>query len=148
MHDHRDRIAHTTAFVTSVVEHWLEREMTALMHAGYQRFAVLLCDFSDPNFLDCFPQVLSAWRLLVYHLIHHNSSQDLDLGCSWAIPTQRSCFPSGTQWLTLIGDKERHLAWRYCSRGRFSFSLRNSTYLDPFIFWLGLLFHGPNLLMQ
>ena len=25
--DHSDRIAHTTAFVTPVVEHWLEQEM-------------------------------------------------------------------------------------------------------------------------
>ena len=29
-------------------------------HAGYQRFAVLLGDFSDPNFLDCLHQVLNA----------------------------------------------------------------------------------------
>ena len=27
MHHPTDRIAHTTAFVTSVVEHWLEREI-------------------------------------------------------------------------------------------------------------------------
>ena len=27
MHHHTDRIAHTTAFVTPVVEHWLEREL-------------------------------------------------------------------------------------------------------------------------
>ena len=27
MHHHTDRIAHTTAFVTPVVEHWLEREI-------------------------------------------------------------------------------------------------------------------------
>ena len=27
MHLHPDRIAHTTAFVTPVVEHWLEREI-------------------------------------------------------------------------------------------------------------------------
>ena len=28
MHHPTDRIAHTTAFVTPVVEHWLEREIT------------------------------------------------------------------------------------------------------------------------
>ena len=27
MHHPKDRIAHTTAFVTPVVEHWLEREL-------------------------------------------------------------------------------------------------------------------------
>ena len=32
MHLITDRIAHTTAFVTSVVEHWLEREITQWVH--------------------------------------------------------------------------------------------------------------------
>ena len=32
MHHPTDRIAHTTAFVTPVVEHWLEREITQWVH--------------------------------------------------------------------------------------------------------------------
>ena len=32
MHDPTDRIAHTTAFVTPVVEHWLEREIAQWVH--------------------------------------------------------------------------------------------------------------------
>ena len=32
MHHPTDRIAHTTAFVTPVVEHWLEREIAQLVH--------------------------------------------------------------------------------------------------------------------
>ena len=32
--------------------------LDAKRHAGYQRFAVLLGDFSDSNFLDGLPQVL------------------------------------------------------------------------------------------
>ena len=32
MHHPTDRIAHTTAFVTSVVEHWLEREIAQWVH--------------------------------------------------------------------------------------------------------------------
>ena len=32
MHHPRDRIAHTTAFVTPVVEHWLEREIAQWVH--------------------------------------------------------------------------------------------------------------------
>ena len=32
MHHPTDRIAHTTAFVTPVVEHWLEREITQWIH--------------------------------------------------------------------------------------------------------------------
>ena len=32
MHHPADRIAHTTAFVTPVVEHWLEREIAQWVH--------------------------------------------------------------------------------------------------------------------
>ena len=32
MHHHTDRIAHTIAFVTPVVEHWLEREIAQWVH--------------------------------------------------------------------------------------------------------------------
>ena len=32
MHHSTDRIAHTTAFVTPVVEHWLEREIAQWVH--------------------------------------------------------------------------------------------------------------------
>ena len=32
MHHHTDRITHTTAFVTPVVEHWLEREIAQWVH--------------------------------------------------------------------------------------------------------------------
>ena len=32
MHHHTDRIIHTTAFVTPVVEHWLEREIAQWVH--------------------------------------------------------------------------------------------------------------------
>ena len=35
MHRHTDRIIHTTAFVTPVVEHWLEREIAqCVYHEG------------------------------------------------------------------------------------------------------------------
>ena len=32
MHHPRDMITHTTAFVTPIVEHWLEREMAQCVH--------------------------------------------------------------------------------------------------------------------
>ena len=32
MHNPTDRITHTTAFVTPVVEHWLEREIAQWVH--------------------------------------------------------------------------------------------------------------------
>ena len=34
MHHPTDRIAHTTAFVTPVVEHWLEREIAQWVQLG------------------------------------------------------------------------------------------------------------------
>ena len=60
--------------------------LDATRHAGYQIFAVLQGDFSDPNFLDCLPQVLSVWSLLGCHLIIHNSPQVLDRIDIWAVP--------------------------------------------------------------
>ena len=33
MHHHTDRIAHTTASVTPVMEHWMEREIAQWVHA-------------------------------------------------------------------------------------------------------------------
>ena len=37
MHHPRDRIAHTTAFVTPVVEHWLDREIAQWVHSVKDR---------------------------------------------------------------------------------------------------------------
>ena len=41
MHHPTDRIAHTTAFVTPVVEHWLEREIAQKWAAQYPIFCYL-----------------------------------------------------------------------------------------------------------
>ena len=86
--------------------------LDVMRHAGYQRLVVLPDDFSDPNLLDCLPQVLSALRLLVCHLILHNSPQVLDWIDIWAVPgpfQQRNLvFSSGTLWLHLIG-RERNV---------------------------------------
>ena len=54
--------------------------LDATRHAGYQRLAVLLCAFSGPTLLDCLLQVLSVWRLLVCHVILHNSPNGLRSG--------------------------------------------------------------------
>ena len=35
MHHPTDRTAHTTAFVTPVVEHWLEREIDQWVHCSF-----------------------------------------------------------------------------------------------------------------
>ena len=54
MHHPTDTIAHTTAFVTTVVEHWLEREElwqhTINQKKKYQLFVLLWCKilYSEP----------------------------------------------------------------------------------------------------
>ena len=37
-----------------------------MWHAGYQRFAIFLGDFSDLNFFNCLSQILSTWQLFLY----------------------------------------------------------------------------------
>ena len=41
MHHPIDKIAHTTAFVTPVVEHWLERETAQWVHHRYRQCVTL-----------------------------------------------------------------------------------------------------------
>ena len=42
MHHPTDRITHTTAFVTPVVEHWLQREIGQNYPSGIQLYFILL----------------------------------------------------------------------------------------------------------
>jgi len=67
-------------------------------------------------------QVLSAWWLLVCHLILNNIGLRTCLfpGHSWE-----------SQWLPFISDKERQLAWILCSCGG-AWASSDSTNLDPF----------------
>ena len=54
LYDHpTDRIAHITAFVTPVVEHWLEREIAQWVHverpcSGGSGFTLSLSEWSSP----------------------------------------------------------------------------------------------------
>ena len=56
-----------------------------LVHAGCQKFAVVLGDFSVPNFLEWLPQDFSARCLLICHLIISNSPRILDWVDIWAV---------------------------------------------------------------
>ena len=50
--------------------------LDATRHSGYQRFAVLLGDFTDPNFLDCLPQLLfdlMGVSLWLQHISYQNA---------------------------------------------------------------------------
>ena len=42
MHHPTDRIAHTTAFVTPIVEHWLEREIAQFLEKRFNLKDILL----------------------------------------------------------------------------------------------------------
>ena len=62
---------------TAQFETWCQYHYFAVVrmrHAGYQRFAVLLGDFSDPNFLDCLSQVLSFYATLSFIIVHRFST--------------------------------------------------------------------------
>ena len=58
MHHPTDRIAHTTAFVTPVVEHWLEREIAQWVHPMKDRS-------DDPSHHERTPLGLPAFRAVV-----------------------------------------------------------------------------------
>ena len=51
MHHPTDRVAHTTAFVTPVVEHWLEQEIAQWVHheGSIQHFCLELTDLPVSN---------------------------------------------------------------------------------------------------
>ena len=61
MHRPTDRITHTRAFVTPVVEHWLEREIAQWVHPLYKElnyYENLLCSLKRIycTFVICFAQ--------------------------------------------------------------------------------------------
>ena len=57
MHHPTDRITHTTAFVTPVVEHWLEREIAQWETTNVSLYNVLFWGLID-HFVIC----LVVWR--------------------------------------------------------------------------------------
>ena len=71
MHHPTDRIAHTTAFVTPVMENWLEREMAQLVHPeGSIRRPIALRGsyynvrepvLSEAVLTDCRPRSRRSW---------------------------------------------------------------------------------------
>ena len=58
MHHPTDRIAHTTAFVTPVVEHWLER-VTLLEVGEKEQSAIVKKHTQEPQCFKC-----SGWKLV------------------------------------------------------------------------------------
>ena len=81
MHHPRDSIAHTTAFVTPVVEHWLEREIAQRVHPMNDRSddpshheRTLLPRSLDPacEWMFSFPGRANRARIVNAHLQDHN----------------------------------------------------------------------------
>ena len=58
MHHPTDRIAHTTAFITPVVEHWLEREIAQWVHPMKDRSDIWLRHLGQRAVSDELP----TWR--------------------------------------------------------------------------------------
>ena len=59
MHHPTDRIAHTTAFVTPVVEHWLEREI-----------AQLICTDCSDTFISLTKKIITSLYLTFKPVLH------------------------------------------------------------------------------
>ena len=91
MHHSTDRIAHTTAFVTPVVEHWLEREIAWCVHPMDDRS-------DDPSYHEQTLLPRSYISLYMYGIYSHITyrdtytthavqvfSQNLDLSTPWRI---------------------------------------------------------------
>ena len=104
MHHPTDRIAHTTAFVTPVVEHWLEREIAQWVHPMKDRsddpshvqvtdaLAVVRASTRDavghgsiprggPIKLFLVPAIASQLVLLSYILLHNCCNKGCGMNC-------------------------------------------------------------------
>ena len=67
MHHPTDRITHTTAFVTPVVEHWLEREIAQWVHPMKDRSDDP--SHHDPNEIKMFGNIHGAFRFLFVSIL-------------------------------------------------------------------------------
>ena len=96
MHHPTDRIAHTTAFVTPVLEHWLEREIAQWVHPMKDRS-------DDPLHYER--------MLLLRRYISLPLTTELHLAPSYHGATSRSLLPRS--YISLPLTKELHLAPSY-----------------------------------
>ena len=75
MHHPTDRIAHTTAFVTPVVEHWLEREIAQRVPSVISLYCCIewsALALIHINIVMCFVGFLVNLNVLIYRLyIYH-----------------------------------------------------------------------------
>ena len=69
MHHPTDRITHTTAFITPVVEHWLEREIAQWVH-----FYFACCDTA--------PDINSSKYRAKYSSVFICYSSEIEVNCS------------------------------------------------------------------
>ena len=76
MHNPTDMIAHTTAFVTPVVEHWLEREIAQWVHHMKDRS-------DDPSHHERTPLPRSYISLLYLTVVQSTTSQSVSTIIGW-----------------------------------------------------------------
>ena len=76
MHHPTDRIAHTTVFVTPVVEHWLEREIAQWVHymkdrsddpSHHERMLLPRADWKKINYINIIVNIFEIimWNILL-----------------------------------------------------------------------------------
>ena len=86
MHHPTDRITHTTAFVTPVVEHWLDREIAQWVHPMKDRSDVFLRT-PDSDFIYLFIYMFGSLVAFVYlcfnvlnNLLYFGGAWKLEIG--------------------------------------------------------------------
>ena len=93
MHHPTDRIAHTTAFVTPVVEHWLEREIAQWVHPMKDRS-------DDPSHHErtLLPRVTSRSSMLTVSAMLTSSVSVYERPCVWLVVSRIPFQPVVHNW--------------------------------------------------
>ena len=107
MHHPTDRIAHTTAFVTPVVEHWLEREIAQWVH--------LMKDRSDDPLHHERTLLPPSYISLPPFILNTQSTQRINnksIHAKRLRGTEVSRLINDTTWLLFsqLSDKRHHMA--------------------------------------
>ena len=107
MHHPTDRIAHTTAFVAPVVEHWLEREISQWVHPMKDRS-------DDPSHHErmLLPRSYIQARNATYHILIHQISE-IGASCSSGV----RAFTHGVMGRWIDTSWWTHWLHKWCNKG-------------------------------
>ena len=128
MHHPIDRIAHTTAFVTPVMEHWLEREIaqwvhTHTHHEGSIRRPIAPCanshTYSKTWYQDVQPCLICLiWTLYVTALppVRRFCLRTVNAHFGTESP-EKKILIKNSNWLCNMNEQYRHCMWPRYPRG-------------------------------